>query len=84
MLIDRVGSILRGVEAGRFVKVVDDRGGTGGFYILIADDRDFSGAGFDWWVEAAEELDVFAHQAGWLIEWGEVSSPPPWAKPRLP
>ena len=66
--IGKVGKIIEGDEAGKFVKVVDDSVNTGGFLILTADDIGFT-RGFDNWVENESMLQRYFQEARWRVEW---------------
>jgi hypothetical protein len=63
-----VGKVIAGNNAGRFVKVVDDESGSGGFLILKCSDRELT-IGFDDWVEDKDALVRYFREAKWLIEW---------------
>lgn len=69
--IGALGRIVAGVDAGRFVEIVDDADSTGGFLILSHENADRSGNGFDDWVESMMGLEVYFAEAGWEIEWLE-------------
>lgn len=68
--IERVGRILAGDEAGRFVEVLDDSPATRGFLILTSPDPTFaSDSCFDNWVADRGDLIGYFLEAGWKIEW---------------
>lgn len=67
-VIGKVGRILAGKEAGRYVKFLDDAEGSGGYLILTSDLSDFH-TGFDNWVANKEHLASYMRDAGWKIEW---------------
>lgn len=67
-VIGTVGRILAGKEVGRYVKILDDAEGTGGYLILTSDHSDFR-TGFDNWVADKEDLASYMRDAGWKIEW---------------
>ena len=66
--IGQVGRIIAGDEAGKYVKVVDDKENTGGYLILTANTPDMR-VGFDNWVENKESLSDYFVEAGWSVEW---------------
>jgi hypothetical protein len=69
MRIGQLGRIASGKDQSSFVLVKDDSERTGGFLILIGAKRDFSGESFDYWVETREDLEGFAEESNWVIEW---------------
>lgn len=52
-----LGEIIAGIDAGRFVEVVDDAENTGGFLIVTYADSDRSPEVFDSWVESIVEVE---------------------------
>lgn len=69
--VGKKGRIVQGVHAGWFVFIQDDSASTGGFLILIAEDKDFKGQGFDSWVENQDKLEQYFRYANWQIDWLE-------------
>lgn len=66
-----VGEIVTGVEAGRFVEVLDDWSGSGGFLIFTYENRDRSGETFDSWVENIIDVERYFDESGWEIAWAD-------------
>jgi len=64
-----VGRITGGVDEGRFVEVLNDWGSSGGYLILIYDNPDRSGQGFDAWVGSIVDVELYFDEAGWEVEW---------------
>ena len=64
-----IGEITAGVDAGRYVEVLDDWDATGGFLILTYDNRDRSGDAYDAWVESIVDVELFFDEARWEIRW---------------
>jgi hypothetical protein len=69
MRIGVVGRIKSGVEQGRYVLVEDDSESSGGYLILTAADRMLTLEGADSWVATLAELERYAEEAHWLIDW---------------
>ena len=68
--VGRVGRIVGGEHAGKFVKVIDDSKSTGGFLIITSNDSDFS-LGFDDWVENKVVLERYFREMQWRVEWSK-------------
>lgn len=64
-----VGRIASGIDAGRFVEVLDDFESSGGFLILTYDNADRSGDAYDSWVESIIDVDLYFEEAGWDVLW---------------
>lgn len=63
-----VGRIVAGRDNGWYVKIVDDRQSSGGFFILIAQSPSMQN-GHDNWVEDEKMLANFFKESDWSIEW---------------
>lgn len=63
------GKILNGKEKDWFVLIQHDSENTGGYLILQAKEIDFSGEGYDNWVENKQELKEYFLETGWEVEW---------------
>lgn len=72
--IDVPGRILHGAEQGRFVRILDDSRETGGFLIVTSADPGSMVEVYDSWVESIVEVDLFAAESNWEIEWLESGS----------
>ena len=68
--IGKVGKILLGSGAVRFVKVVDDADSTGGFLILTSANPTFV-PGYDDWVQDSAALAAYFQEAGWVVDWSK-------------
>lgn len=68
ILIDKVGKIITGDDAGMYLKVLDDTNSTGGFLIIISKERNMK-SGFDSWVEDRESIKKFFQESNWTVEW---------------
>lgn len=66
--LGEVGRITTGSDSGCYVKIVDDRQGSGGFFILVAQSPSMDD-GHDNWVEGEEMLAKFLKESDWNIEW---------------
>lgn len=64
-----VGRIASGIDAGRFVEVLDDFESSGGFLILTYDNADRSGDAYDSWVESIIDVELYFDEAGWEVLW---------------
>lgn len=64
-----VGRIASGIDAGRFVEVLDDFESSGGFLILTYDNADRTGDAYDSWVESIIDVDLYFDEAGWEVLW---------------
>lgn len=63
-----LGLILEGNNSGWYVKFIDDREDTGGFYIY--EFKDLKGdEGFDTWLETENDVQGFIRESEWKIEW---------------
>jgi hypothetical protein len=69
MRIGVVGRIKSGVEQGRYVLVEDDSESSGGYLILTGANRMLTLEGADSWVATLAELERYAEEAHWLIDW---------------
>ncbi len=63
-----LGKIVEGVNTGWYVKFIDDRVDSGGFFIyefknLKADE------GFDTWLENESDIFGYVSENGWKIKW---------------
>lgn len=67
--IDKIGKILKGDYTNWYIKFEDDAINTGGYLILYNKNQDFTGEGYDCWVENYEELTRFYEASNWEIEW---------------
>jgi len=66
--INTIGKILEGDDAGFFVKIQHDVEDTGGFLILVSEDKTFE-KGFDDWVQDTESLQGYIAESQWVIDW---------------
>lgn len=66
---ERYGRIVSGFYEGYFVKLQDDTGVTGGYYILLVNDLTAPTDGGDYWVEDMAALESFVESSQWEIEW---------------
>ena len=63
-----LGKISGGKNFGWFVKFIDDREHTGGFYIY--EFKDVEGKeGFDTWLETENDVKGYINENEWIIEW---------------
>lgn len=63
------GRITAGDSTGWFVEVVDDTDATGGYLILVHEDRDRSGKGYDSWVDSLAAVAGYFTESGWQVDW---------------
>ena len=62
------GKITEGENSGCYVKIVDDRKGSGGFYIY--EFKDLNGdQGFDTWHQTEKDVKGYVYESEWKIEW---------------
>ncbi len=64
-----VGRIDSGIDAGRYVEVLDDFGASGGYLIVTYDGPDRSGDAYDSWVESIVDVEIYFDEAGWEVSW---------------
>ena len=71
--IGTVGKILKGEDAGWYVKIEDDSPSTSGYLILISSSSNMSpldpSPGFDYWVDSYDSLVGFFYASKWIIHW---------------
>lgn len=66
------GRIVSGVDAGRYVQILDDWANSGGFLILTHDgDGDRAAEGHDSWVESIVDVELYFDECGWVVEWDD-------------
>lgn len=68
IIINKYGKILKGDYKGRTVFIQDDKENTGGFLILISQEKK-SNFGYDDWVENYDDLKKYFLESKWEIEW---------------
>lgn len=66
--INRYGKIIKGDYKGWVVFIQDDKENTGGYLILISQEKK-SDIGFDAWVENYDDLKQYFLESEWEIEW---------------
>lgn len=66
--IEKTGQIIRGDDAGSYVKIIDDRNNTGGYLVLVSNSPEFSD-GYDDWVESVDALKEYFQESKWDIQW---------------
>ena len=72
--INKKGKILEGKHIGWYVLVKDDTDNSGGFYIFMSKNENFTGGldeGYDSWLEDAKLIENYFEVAKWKIEWLE-------------
>ena len=67
--VGTLGEIVAGVDAGRFVEIVDDSESSGGFLIVTYADADRSPEVFDSWVESIVDVELYFEELGWSVRW---------------
>jgi hypothetical protein len=69
--IGMVGKIIEGHRAGWFVFFKEDFEGSGGYLILIFNNKDMSKSteGYDEWTENEDDLSEVVKEFNWKIEW---------------
>lgn len=67
--INKIGKIVAGLEAGRYVKLLDHTDDSGGYLILTAASSDMQTEAFDSWVESMAEVSKFFEESKWTVEW---------------
>ena len=68
IIVDQVGRIVAGEQAGSYVKVIDDAANTGGFLVLTSKSSDMR-SGFDNWVANRTALEAYFEEARWVVDW---------------
>jgi hypothetical protein len=71
--LSRIGLILDGDGAGRFVEIIDDSQNTGGYLIFTYADAERSPEVFDSWVETFEDVQRYFAESGWRVDWRRTS-----------
>ena len=66
--INQYGKIIQGDYKDWFLFIQDDKENTGGYLILISEEKK-SDIGFDTWVEKYEDLKQYFLESKWKIEW---------------
>ncbi|WCM92757.1 hypothetical protein M5C99_20820 [Acidovorax sp. NCPPB 2350] len=67
--IGKHGKIISGVEAGRYLKIVDDKESSGGYLIITAATSDLQKDGSDTWVENEAQLEKYFEESKWNVDW---------------
>ena len=68
----KAGLITQGERSGWSVQIINDtKGKTGGYFVVISDDKSDESEVFDWWLEKREHIPVFIDDMGWVIKWPE-------------
>jgi len=69
--LDTIGRILKGDQAGWYVKIQHDEK-SGGYYIFQFKNKDvknYLGEAFDDWLESMADVENYAIESSWDIEW---------------
>jgi len=69
ILFGKIGKIIKGKHKNWFIKIEDDREGTGGYYVLICKTFFFDNNVYDDWIENYEDLKQYFLEKKWEIEW---------------
>lgn len=67
--IGKVGRIVSGDDAGKFVRVDELPDSPPSYLILLAEDQDFKRGCGDYWVEDFPSLEEFFTEGQWTVEW---------------
>ncbi|MEV7087255.1 hypothetical protein AB0O07_15355 [Streptomyces sp. NPDC093085] len=67
----RIGRIISGDDAGKFVKIEELLDSPPSYLILMAYDREFKRGCGDYWVEGRDSLEGFFREGEWRVEWVE-------------
>ena len=66
------GEITSGRNVGWYIKLIDDRINSGGFYVY--EFKDLNGnEGFDTWLENEKDIDGFISESDWKIKWLDIN-----------
>lgn len=66
--INIIGKILQGDDKGSFIKILDDSKDTGGYLVLLSEQKTFE-TSFDDWLEDMSALKKYFQESKWVIAW---------------
>lgn len=66
--IEKTGQVIKGDDAGSFVKIIDDCKNTGGYLVIVSNSPEFTD-GYNDWVESIDALKAYFRESNWDIQW---------------
>lgn len=66
---NKIGEIIEGDNVGWYVKIINDKEKSGGFFVLEFESKN-SDKGYDTWLETENDVKGYFYESEWKINWG--------------